>query len=65
MPQQLSPAFPEVMGWVCWMFFSGYGLTLPLPRHPPGPPATAVVAVTPPSPSSIPTTGLVVDKVLF
>lgn len=31
----------------------------------PGPPATAVVAVTPPSPSSIPTTGLVVAKVFF
>lgn len=59
-PQQLPLAWPfqQQVSQVCWWgFLSGCGLTLPLPGHPPGPPATAVVAVTPLLPHPTPPQG--------
>lgn len=60
-PQQLPLAFLGVRasGLSVFFFFCGYGLTLPLPRHLLGSPATVVVAMTPLLPQASPPTGLV------
>lgn len=59
-PQQLPLAFPGVRAsGLSVVFFCGYGLTLPLPRHLLGSPATAVVAMTPLLCQASPPAGLV------